>query len=1014
MAGNGPKVGDAHVETTLKFDEKSLAKVKKDIKRQLSGLTKDLAKVGDRNREIYQSIGRDSVVAWRSFMGSILAGAPLVGGAISGVAGAATTLAGAFYSAGQAAFGFAPILGAIGVAAGTAFIGLKSFFKALKDGDLSGLTPSAKAAAKAVQGLAGAWKKVRDTVQERMFRGLSDDIAKLGTTLLPVLQRGLGKMADSLNHLAQNILDYVNSSAGLRVINKFLNNSAEIFDRLQRAAVPFLDGFLRLLNALAPAGKRLADRITDIVKSFQDWTKGEGFAKRIDDAMKRAEKTAGKLWDILGNIGSALINVFNATNPATNRLLDMIVGLTQRFEDWTESVGGQDALAKWADQSVDVIEQFGRTMEAVFPVIAELADPRVIINFMKTVEGAFDLLAELPLDKMVDAFVSISEALQPVSSFFLAIILAGAGFNILLGGLIGQLGGVVSAAGRFGGGKLLGGLFKPLASAGAHGKELSGLAAAFGRIFGLLSRLAKFIPFVGWAVTFGIVIAKSEELRGKMGDLWDSVKDVGAAFGDAFAEIAEALEPLQPAAEAVGSVIGWLFDQFDALLGLIASAAIGNLIHMWEGFANVVRGFGSVIAGIINILVGLFTTDPSLMLKGLEQIGGGLVKILTGLGEILMGPALAIWETVGKSAAEGLINGLKSIGSEIAEFGMWIVDQVKGVLGISSPSTVFMEIGVWLVKGLVQGILSVGSYVVDTFRNIFNSVIGLLARLPSRLLALGVRAILVLGQAVTSNAPKVLAATGRMVSGIIRWIAKLPGRLLSLGAQAVSRLSGAITRGIPRILATASRIFSGVVTWIAKLPGRLLALGAQAVAKLGNAFRSGISNLRNAARDAVDAVMDVLTGLPGKITNLGGQMLSAGKTLGKKVIDGIRNGLSAAGGALSDIGTTVKNAVNSAMGLPKTISLGIGKFKTSVTVPGFARGGIVPGGLIAVGEGGPELMAPPRGSRIYSNSESKRMMASGLPKTLILRVGSRDFVAYLEEVADNRISASDNLAWQGA
>ena len=37
-----------------------------------------------------------------------------------------------------------------------------------------------------------------------------------------------------------------------------------------------------------------------------------------------------------------------------------------------------------------------------------------------------------------------------------------------------------------------------------------------------------------------------------------------------------------------------------------------------------------------------------------------------------------------------------------------------------------------------------------------------------------------------------------------------------------------------------------------------------------------------------------------------------------------------------------------------------------------------------------------------------------LPKTVVLRIGSRDFLAYVEEIADNRIVASDNLAWQGA
>jgi hypothetical protein len=38
----------------------------------------------------------------------------------------------------------------------------------------------------------------------------------------------------------------------------------------------------------------------------------------------------------------------------------------------------------------------------------------------------------------------------------------------------------------------------------------------------------------------------------------------------------------------------------------------------------------------------------------------------------------------------------------------------------------------------------------------------------------------------------------------------------------------------------------------------------------------------------------------------------------------------------------------------------------------------------------------------------------GVRRKVILRIGSRDFEAYVEEIADGRIDAADSLAFQGA
>lgn len=947
MVALGPRVGGAHVDVNLKFDDKSVGQVGKRIQKQLSALNKQLVRIGDRNRRVYQSFGRDAVTAWRLALGATVASAPLMGSLISGVAGAATMLAGSLYSVVQSSYGFAPLLLAIGVAAGTAAIGMNGFMDAVKSGDMGDLTPSAAAAAKAVRSLRGAWESLRDTVQERMFKGLADDIRMLGNTLFPVLEKGLGKMADALNTLAQEMLDYLNSASGLKTINKFLDNMADIFSRLSKAVIPFLDGFLNLMNALSPAGKRLADRITDIARRFQSWTKAEGFGKRIDDMMKRAEKTAGLLFKTLGNLGGAIRNVFDAANPATNTFLEMLVGVTERFKDWSASAEGQASIAKWAEQSVDVMRQFGHTLEAVFKVIEKLADPRVIISFLKTVEEAFNILGKLPLEAIVNGFVTLAEALQPVSSLFLAIIIAGASLNILIGSLMGQLGGLFSVLSKIVKFKILTNILKgtgsgaAAAGAGAAGAAkktgllsrawgflvkifnkvkaaFSGvlgfftktgkatgdvatkagkLSGAFKPVMGILGRFAKFAGPVGLAVWIGSIIAKSEDLQAKFGEIWDAVKEVGSALSGAFKEIGEALSPLAPAAEGVGKALGPVFGFLDKLAGLAIGAVLDAITYAFESLANVIEGAGSIIAGFINVLMGLFTLDFDKMWDGLKQIGSGLEPLLKGiLGLFVSVFAPARLLKLGAAALKGLGSGIKSaIPGILSTVGTFLANILKFFVTLPLK---LLQLGGKAITSLGSAISTNAPKVLAAAGKIVTGVLTWIGRLPGRLLTLGTQAVTKLWNAVVKGTPRILAAAGKIFTGVANWIAKLPGRLLSLGQQAITRLAGAVSAGIGRLTSIAGRIFNGIATQIAKLPGRLLSLGQQAISRLAGAVSAGIGRLRGIAGKIVSAVTGAISGLPGK-------MLSIGKNIIGSLISGITSGIGKLGGAVSKVASTI-------------------------------------------------------------------------------------------------------------
>lgn len=91
---------------------------------------------------------------------------------------------------------------------------------------------------------------------------------------------------------------------------------------------------------------------------------------------------------------------------------------------------------------------------------------------------------------------------------------------------------------------------------------------------------------------------------------------------------------------------------------------------------------------IANLVIGLIGAIPQLIEAG--------VQLLAGLGE-------------------GLLKGLLSLPKIIKEVVDGVVNGFKDLFGIHSPSTVFSELGGYLIDGLLEGISNVWSSIVEFF-----------------------------------------------------------------------------------------------------------------------------------------------------------------------------------------------------------------------------------------------------------------------------------------------------------
>ncbi len=164
-----------------------------------------------------------------------------------------------------------------------------------------------------------------------------------------------------------------------------------------------------------------------------------------------------------------------------------------------------------------------------------------------------------------------------------------------------------------------------------------------------------------------------------------------------------------------------------ALLDIITTITGGGLKLTLKGISAVLNIFGlslldvTAIAGDFIISIRDFLFSNNLIASSFKVLASG-VKMVVSLFEKLIDTISELPQVqkffkeienidlteVGNNILEGLKNGLKdgvhTIPSILIEIGKGILDAIKGVLGIHSPSTKMYEIGLNVIQGLVNGI----------------------------------------------------------------------------------------------------------------------------------------------------------------------------------------------------------------------------------------------------------------------------------------------------------------------
>lgn len=193
--------------------------------------------------------------------------------------------------------------------------------------------------------------------------------------------------------------------------------------------------------------------------------------------------------------------------------------------------------------------------------------------------------------------------------------------------------------------------------------------------------------------------------------------------------------------ESVGTVAENVLPVVETVLKNIAQAVQEDGPAMIEKFVSyAIEKLPEIISLGLQMVVSL--------VKGIAQ---NIPQIVTSVLNMVATIVQTIWEAlpdiieVGKNIVRGLWEGIKAmaswIGDKVSGFVGGLVDGVKGVLGIHSPSKVFAEIGENMALGLGQGfsntMRSVGAGIqsaipTPTVDTVYNAAAGLVNGLAAQ------------------------------------------------------------------------------------------------------------------------------------------------------------------------------------------------------------------------------------------------------------------------------------------
>ena len=284
---------------------------------------------------------------------------------------------------------------------------------------LERLAPNAREFVVQLQKMKPALQDLQLEVQNRLFSGFGDELARTSAVLMPDVVRTSTAMADSFNRMGREVGAAAREVARDGTLGNALDSGTQAMRELESVPADVVRAVARIAEAGGPLLERFASKVADVVSDLSDRLEKGAESGGLQDAVDNAGKGLSQLGRIGENVFTILGNVFGVAQTSGDGLFGTLEKITQTLEDATGTEGFKDALTALIDVgntlATNVMPLLTEAFTILGPVIEELA-PSVedILDILGT--GLLDTLTELaPLfEDLASAASTFLDAMGPI------------------------------------------------------------------------------------------------------------------------------------------------------------------------------------------------------------------------------------------------------------------------------------------------------------------------------------------------------------------------------------------------------------------------------------------------------------------------------------------------------------------------------------------------------------------------------------------------------------------------
>lgn len=732
-----------------------------------------------------------------------------VGNALKVVTGGALALAGAIAIAAGGFVGF----GAMAVSAITM----------LNDGTLKA-TKETKKYQSALEGFKDTWTDIIKSNQSEIFNTMANGLNAVKTAMKG-LTPFLDGVASGMEKASESLLQWTKSSSVAKAFfNMMETTGVSVFNKMLSAAGKFGDGLINVFTQLAPLFQWSANWLDRIATNFSKWANSASGKNSIKQFMEYTKQNLPLIGKIFGNTFAGINNLLKAFSGNSTNIFKSLEGMTQKFRDWSETVGKSEGFKKF----IDYVQQNGPKIMDLIGNITML-----LVNF----GTAMAPIASKILD-VVNAIISFTSNLFEAHPGVAKLV----GIMTILGGILLAVVPTIAQVAIFVKDLLIpfiswankAGIVNKVMGAlkGVLGKlasPLTLLRTAFGAIVGALGAISAPVWIVIGVITalIGVITylwKTNEDFRNAVTNAWNTIKDkVGEAinglvtwFQELWSNIQSTLKPIMPLLQQVGEIA-------QQVLGATFVGAIQLLMlvfnQLWTVTQVVWQAIGGIIMAAVQLITGIFTAFMQL-LSG--DFSGAWLTLQTTISTVMD----TIWSTI------------QSIWTTISEFFFSIYNTILGTT-ISSWSEMWS-----FISGKLSSIL--GS-VIRYFGQILSNIISYMSQVLGNIISTW--------NSIVSNITNYLAnAVSAVITGMSNMLSNVVNGMVNIVNAAINGMVnfvGAITDGIGQAVSAALSFVGDFVSAGTDLIMGMVQGVKNAAGALVDAAVSTVQNAVSAAKSAL-------------------------------------------------------------------------------------------------------------------------------------------------------------------